>query len=106
MLQTRAAGVQLGQQSIFSKVDSVSAFTSAFPARAFHFSSSVSQDTFKDENLRDDLRFYFMNPCEKYRARKHIPWKLGVQVLKIIMITTQVRTPGLGQPNRRSLFFP
>lgn len=72
-------------------------FTSAFPAHAFHFSSSVSQDTFKDENLRDDLRFYFMNPCEKYRARKHIPWKLGVQVLKIIMITTQVRAPGHGR---------
>lgn len=33
-----------------------------------------------------------MNPCEKYQARKHIPWKLGVQILKIIMVTTQVRT--------------
>lgn len=69
-----------------------SVLTSAFLEHVFHFSSSVSQDTFKDETLRDDLRFYFMNPCEKYRARKHIPWKLGVQVLKIIMVTTQVRT--------------
>lgn len=46
----------------------------------------------KDDSLRDDLRFYFMNPCDKYQARKHIPWKLTVQVLKIIMVTTQVRT--------------
>ncbi|XP_056893106.1 mucolipin-2 isoform X1 [Takifugu flavidus] len=63
--------------------------------RSNSVSSSVSQDTFKDENLRDDLRFYFMNPCEKYRARKHIPWKLGVQVLKIIMVTTQLILFGL-----------
>uniref|UniRef100_A0A671UYK7 Mucolipin TRP cation channel 2 n=1 Tax=Sparus aurata TaxID=8175 RepID=A0A671UYK7_SPAAU len=38
----------------------------------------------------DDLKFYFMSPCEKYRARRHLPWKLGVQILKIVMITTQV----------------
>lgn len=44
----------------------------------------------KEENLRDDLRYYFMSPCEKYRARRHIPWKMGVQILKIIMVTTQV----------------
>uniref|UniRef100_A0A3Q3XHJ3 Uncharacterized protein n=1 Tax=Mola mola TaxID=94237 RepID=A0A3Q3XHJ3_MOLML len=52
-------------------------------------------DTIKDESLRDDLKFYFMNPCEKYRARQHIPWKLGVQILKIIMITTQLVLFGL-----------
>uniref|UniRef100_A0A8C6SB75 Mucolipin 2 n=1 Tax=Neogobius melanostomus TaxID=47308 RepID=A0A8C6SB75_9GOBI len=31
-----------------------------------------------------------MSPCEKYRARRHFPWKMGVQIFKIIMITTQV----------------
>lgn len=61
----------------------------------FCFSSAVSQDLIKDETLRDDLKFYFMNPCEKYRARQHVPWKLGVQILKIVMITTQVCTLGL-----------
>uniref|UniRef100_A0A3P8NDR9 Polycystin cation channel PKD1/PKD2 domain-containing protein n=1 Tax=Astatotilapia calliptera TaxID=8154 RepID=A0A3P8NDR9_ASTCA len=47
------------------------------------------------ENLRDDLRYYFMSPCEKYRARRHIPWKMGVQILKIIMVTTQLVLFGL-----------
>ncbi|KAL4656049.1 mucolipin-2 [Arapaima gigas] len=47
------------------------------------------------ETLRDDLRYYFMSPCEKYRARRQIPWKLGVQILKIIMITTQLVVFGL-----------
>uniref|UniRef100_A0A665WJJ0 Uncharacterized protein n=1 Tax=Echeneis naucrates TaxID=173247 RepID=A0A665WJJ0_ECHNA len=47
------------------------------------------------ENLRDDLKYYFMSPCEKYRARGQIPWKLAVQILKIIMITTQLILFGL-----------
>ena len=44
----------------------------------------------KEECLREDLRFYFMNPCEKFRARQQIPWKMGLQILKIVMVTTQV----------------
>lgn len=44
----------------------------------------------KEERLREDLRFYFMNPCEKFRARQQIPWKMGLQILKIVMVTTQV----------------
>ncbi|XP_030289497.1 mucolipin-2-like [Sparus aurata] len=57
--------------------------------RSNSISSVTTQDVIKEENLRDDLKFYFMSPCEKYRARRHLPWKLGVQILKIVMITTQ-----------------
>ncbi|KAM5256342.1 mucolipin-2 [Ctenodactylus gundi] len=46
--------------------------------------------------LREDLKFYFMSPCEKYRARHQIPWKLGLQILKIVMVTTQLVRFGLG----------
>ncbi|XP_059545003.1 mucolipin-2 [Myotis daubentonii] len=49
----------------------------------------------KEECLRKDLRFYFMNPCEKYRARHQIPWKLALQILKILMVTTQLVRFGL-----------
>lgn len=31
-----------------------------------------------------------MSPCEKYRTRRQLPWKLAVQILKIFMITLQV----------------
>lgn len=55
----------------------------------------MTQDIIKEENLRDDLKYYFMSPCEKYRARRHFPWKMGVQILKIIMITTQLVLFGL-----------
>ncbi|XP_058514716.1 mucolipin-2 isoform X1 [Ochotona princeps] len=50
----------------------------------------------KEECLREDLKFYFMSPCEKYRARHQIPWKLGLQILKIVMVTTQLVRFGLG----------
>nr|XP_020039662.1 mucolipin-2 [Castor canadensis] len=50
----------------------------------------------KEECLREDLKFYFMNPCEKYRARRQIPWKLGLQILKIVMVTMQLVWFGLG----------
>ncbi|KAL6108021.1 mcoln2 [Pungitius sinensis] len=63
--------------------------------RSNSISTSLTQDIIKEDNLRDDLRYYFMSPCEKYRARRHLPWKLGVQILKIIMITTQLILFGL-----------
>ncbi|XP_014380292.1 mucolipin-2 isoform X1 [Alligator sinensis] len=50
---------------------------------------------FREEALKEDLKFYFMNPCEKYRARRQIPWKLGLQILKIVMVTTQLILFGL-----------
>lgn len=63
--------------------------------RSNSISSVMTPDMIQEENLRDDLKFYFMSPCEKYRARRHVPWKLGVQILKIIMITTQLILFGL-----------
>lgn len=44
-----------------------------------------------DHQMRRKLRYYFMNPWEKYKAKKRIPWKLVFQIVKIIMITVQVR---------------
>ncbi|XP_036378608.1 mucolipin-2 [Megalops cyprinoides] len=59
-------------------------------------SATIAQDIMDEEEiLRDDLKYYFMNPCEKYRARRQLPWKLGVQILKIIMVTTQLVLFGL-----------
>ncbi|XP_042273739.1 mucolipin-2 isoform X2 [Thunnus maccoyii] len=63
--------------------------------RSNSISSTMTQDAVKEEKLRDDLKYYFMSPCEKYRARRHVPWKLGVQILKIVMITTQLILFGL-----------
>lgn len=37
-----------------------------------------------------ELRYFFMNPIQKYKARKRIPFKLIIQVIKIILVTVQV----------------
>lgn len=42
------------------------------------------------ETLRRKVKFYFMNPCEKYHARGRKPWKLMLQIVKIAIITIQV----------------
>ncbi|KAM4551138.1 mucolipin-3 isoform 2-T2 [Odontesthes bonariensis] len=41
------------------------------------------------EDFRRKLKYFFMNPCEKYRARGRKPWKLMLQILKIAIITVQ-----------------
>uniref|UniRef100_A0A6J0TXE4 Mucolipin-2 isoform X1 n=1 Tax=Pogona vitticeps TaxID=103695 RepID=A0A6J0TXE4_9SAUR len=57
--------------------------------------SQPDSDFKEEQSLKEDLKFYFMNPCEKYRARRQIPWKLGIQILKIVMVTTQLILFGL-----------
>lgn len=41
--------------------------------------------------LRRELKFFFMNPIEKYKARKRKPYKFGIQLIKIVLVTVQVR---------------
>ncbi|XP_016886783.1 mucolipin-3 isoform X2 [Cynoglossus semilaevis] len=47
------------------------------------------------ETLRRKVKFYFMNPCEKYHARGRKPWKLMLQIVKIAIITIQLVYFGL-----------
>ncbi|XP_035509919.1 mucolipin-3 [Morone saxatilis] len=45
--------------------------------------------------LRRKIKYYFMNPCEKYHARGRKPWKLILQIIKIAIITMQLVSFGL-----------
>ncbi|XP_053178024.1 mucolipin-3 [Scomber japonicus] len=47
------------------------------------------------ECLRRKIKYYFMNPCEKYHARGRKPWKLILQIIKIAIITIQLVSFGL-----------
>ncbi|XP_039999712.1 mucolipin-3 [Xiphias gladius] len=47
------------------------------------------------EDFRRRLKYFFMNPCEKYKARGRKPWKLMLQILKIAIITIQLVSFGL-----------
>nr|XP_047122321.1 mucolipin-3-like [Hydra vulgaris] len=43
----------------------------------------------EENKMRYKLQYHFMSPFEKYKLGRK-PWKLGIQVLKIIMVTAQV----------------
>ncbi|XP_040910356.1 mucolipin-3 [Toxotes jaculatrix] len=47
------------------------------------------------DDFRRRLKYFFMNPCEKYRARGRKPWKLMLQIFKIAIITIQLVSFGL-----------
>ncbi|XP_034558529.1 mucolipin-3 [Notolabrus celidotus] len=47
------------------------------------------------EDFRRRLKYFFMNPCEKYKARGRKPWKMMLQILKIAIITVQLVSFGL-----------
>lgn len=46
----------------------------------------------EEEALRRKLKYFFMSPCDKYHAKGRKPFKLGLQLLKIIIVTVQVDT--------------
>ncbi|KPP59590.1 Mucolipin-1-like, partial [Scleropages formosus] len=48
-----------------------------------------------EEALRRKLKYFFMSPCDKYHAKGRKPFKLGLQILKIIVVTIQLVLFGL-----------
>lgn len=40
--------------------------------------------------LKRKLRFHFMNPVEKWQAKQRFPYKFIVQVIKIVLVTSQL----------------
>ncbi|XP_040892767.1 mucolipin-1a [Toxotes jaculatrix] len=49
----------------------------------------------EEEALRRKLKYFFMSPCDKYHAKGRKPFKLGLQLLKIIIVTAQLVLFGL-----------
>lgn len=45
----------------------------------------------EEEDLRRRLKYFFMSPCDKFRAKGRKPFKLMLQVVKILVVTVQVR---------------
>nr|CAB3263701.1 mucolipin-3 [Phallusia mammillata] len=56
-----------------------------------------------EARLRKELKYFFLNPCDKYRARKRKPYKLAIQIFKIAMITVQLII--FGQSNQHVVSF-
>lgn len=61
--------------------------------RAIHCSESHARlEPLEEEveKFRRKLKYFFMNPCDKYKARRRKPWKLILQIVKIALVTIQV----------------
>ncbi|KAK9497426.1 hypothetical protein O3M35_004136 [Rhynocoris fuscipes] len=43
-----------------------------------------------EAKLRRKLKFFFMNPIEKWQTRKRFPYKFLVQIIKILLVTFQL----------------
>ncbi|XP_029440097.1 LOW QUALITY PROTEIN: mucolipin-1-like [Rhinatrema bivittatum] len=49
----------------------------------------------QEELLRRRLKYFFMSPCDKFRAKGRKPYKLVLQVIKILIVTVQLILFGL-----------
>lgn len=56
----------------------------------FHRQLRDKAEEEEEEDLRRKLKYFFMSPCDKYHAKGRKPFKLGLQLLKIIIVTVQV----------------
>ena len=50
----------------------------------------IKREKIEERKMRLKLQYHFMSPFEKYKLGRK-PWKLGVQILKILIVTTQVK---------------
>ncbi|XP_077326148.1 mucolipin-1 [Lithobates pipiens] len=49
----------------------------------------------EEVQLRRRLKYFFMSPCDKFRAKGRKPYKLALQLIKILMVTVQLILFGL-----------
>lgn len=54
------------------------------------FENLSELDRSNGERLRRHLQFFFMDPIMKWKIRRQFPFKLILQICKIIFITIQV----------------
>lgn len=66
-------------------------------SRASNLPSETGEEWATDANftpardrLRRALRYYFMSPMDKWRIKGRFPWKLLFQVIKIVLVTSQL----------------
>ncbi|CAH0584045.1 unnamed protein product [Chrysodeixis includens] len=52
--------------------------------------AAFNELTQMEEKMRRKLQFFFMNPIEKWKAKRKFPYKFVVQVIKIVLVTFQL----------------
>lgn len=51
---------------------------------------NTPMQSYNEQRMRRNLQFFFMNPIEKWKAKRRFPYKFCVQVAKIILVTIQL----------------
>lgn len=46
--------------------------------------------SYAEERMRRRLKFFFMNPIEKWHAKRRFPYKFFIQIVKIVLVTMQL----------------
>lgn len=52
--------------------------------------SATNYSTEDRDAFRRQLKYYFMNPIDKWRSKKKFPWKIVFQMLKLFIVSMQV----------------
>uniref|UniRef100_A0A034VPR4 Mucolipin-3 n=1 Tax=Bactrocera dorsalis TaxID=27457 RepID=A0A034VPR4_BACDO len=60
------------------------------PSGSTNMEGASPMSSYNEERMRRKLQFFFMNPIEKWHARRKFPYKFVVQVVKIILVTMQL----------------
>ena len=55
------------------------------------------------DKLRRQLKYYFMSPIDKWRAKGRIPYKLCLQIFKIVLVTIQLIVFGIDMSDYMTL---
>lgn len=76
----------------FKKIASFATITKWWKKRVDDkISNQRNMEKTEERKMRFQLQYHFMTPFEKYKMGRK-PWKLAIQILKIILVTTQVVT--------------
>ncbi|XP_019754608.1 mucolipin-3 isoform X1 [Dendroctonus ponderosae] len=54
------------------------------------YGENVTKTLIEEARLRRKLQFFFMNPIQKWHAKRRFPFKFVVQLVKIILVTLQL----------------
>ncbi|XP_075402075.1 mucolipin-1 isoform X2 [Tenrec ecaudatus] len=65
------------------------------PSPGYGTQAGPSPASLEEEDLRRRLKYFFMSPCDKFRAKGRKPFKLMLQVVKILVVTVQLILFGL-----------
>ena len=76
--------LQPGRDNHFSRDE---LFDNSLLSTSFSTNNSVDDE---EDRIRKKLQWFFKNPYEKYTEKGRKPWKLVLQVIKIILVTVQV----------------